>query len=85
MLLVDDLGQLASVDHLLVDVHANFIFERIEFADIATDDLCDGRTPSSKRKRALVGLAFVGNVLPISTAHNGNTLECLAHLKCKRS
>ena len=81
MLLVDDLGQLSSVDHLFVDVHANFIFERIEFADIGTNDLRDGRTPSSKSRNAVVGNVL----LPISTANNGNTFECLAHLKCKLS
>lgn len=67
MLCVDNLTQLATIHHFLVDVHANFIRKVRVFSGIGANDLGDSRAPV----RWLVGRDCI-----ISTQLEGLSLGC---------
>jgi hypothetical protein len=46
--LVDDLGQLLAVDHLLVDVHRHSLVQMRVLLHIVADDFGNGRTPAKQ-------------------------------------
>ena len=47
---VDNLGELASVDHFLVDVHGNARIKHFwVLQDVVSDNLCDGGAPATNR------------------------------------
>ena len=52
MLCVDDVSQVLAVDFLLKDPHLDLIVKMVEASNVATNDLCNGRTPNrSKMER----------------------------------
>lgn len=46
MLGVDDVGQVLSVHFFLKDPHLDLVVEMLKVLNIASNDLCNGRTPA---------------------------------------